>query len=71
LPSRSAIRTTLLVLAIGIPPLLILTVLTEGAILLPLEGLAVLAPFVAVNYLLWGRRASRDRQEGDQPPPVQ
>jgi hypothetical protein len=49
---------------------LILTVLTEGAILLPLEGLAVLAPFVAINYLLWGLCASRNQQETDQPPPV-
>ena len=30
-------------------------ILTDGAILLPLEGALRLAPLVVVNYLLWGR----------------
>jgi len=30
-------------------------ILTDGAILLPLEGALLLAPLVVVNYLLWGR----------------
>jgi hypothetical protein len=40
---------------IGAPALVFLVVTTGGAILTPLAGLLLLAPFVAVNYLLWGR----------------
>jgi hypothetical protein len=32
-----------------------LTIITWGAILAPLAGLLLLAPFIAANYLLWGR----------------
>ncbi len=40
---------------IGVPAFAFLVVITWGAILMPLSGLLLLAPFVAVNYLLWGR----------------
>jgi hypothetical protein len=41
---------------IGVPAFAFLVVITWGAILAPITGLLLLAPFVAVNYLLWGRR---------------
>jgi hypothetical protein len=40
---------------IGVPAFVFLVIITWGAILAPLAGLFLLAPFVAVNYLLWGR----------------
>ncbi|HEX8201579.1 MAG TPA: hypothetical protein VF590_13930 [Isosphaeraceae bacterium] len=51
----SAVRTVTIVAMIGAPALAFLYVITWGAILAPLSGLIVLAPFVGVNYLLWGR----------------
>jgi hypothetical protein len=52
--SWSTIRTALIVLVVGVPLLAFLAVLTEGAILLPLEGVVILAPLIALHYLLWG-----------------
>jgi hypothetical protein len=49
---------------IGVPAFVFLAVITWGAILAPLAGLLLLAPFVAVNYLLWGRLVAR-RQLAD------
>jgi hypothetical protein len=43
----------------GVPALLFLTLITYGAILIPLVGLAMIAPFILLNYLLWGRSLSR------------
>lgn len=43
----------------GIPALLFLTLISYGAILAPL-GLLLPAPFILINYLLWGRYLSRD-----------
>jgi hypothetical protein len=40
---------------IGIPAFAFLVVITWGAILAPLAGLLLLAPFIAVSYLLWAR----------------
>jgi hypothetical protein len=40
---------------IGVPAFVFLVVISWGAILAPLAGLLLLAPFVAVNYLIWGR----------------
>jgi hypothetical protein len=45
---------------IGIPALLFLTLITYGVICIPIFGLAVFAPFIVANYLLWGRYLSKD-----------
>jgi len=47
-------------IVIGIPALLFLTLITDGVIWIPVFGLAVFAPFIVANYLLWGRCLSRD-----------
>jgi hypothetical protein len=51
----SAVRLVTMVLMIGAPAFAFLVVITWGAILTPLFGVLLLTPFVAVNYLLWGR----------------
>src|SRR4051812_13245733 len=48
-------RAVAIAVLIGVPAFAFLAVITWGAILTPLAGLLLLAPFVAVNYLLWGR----------------
>jgi hypothetical protein len=49
----------LIVALVGIPVLVFLAVATEGAILLPVEGLLLLAPLAVLHYSLWGRSFSR------------
>jgi hypothetical protein len=59
----SAWRVMVLVIfgiVIGIPALLFLTLITFGVIWIPIFGLAVFAPFIVANYLLWGRYLSKD-----------
>lgn len=51
----SKARAVAIAALIGVPAFAFLVVITWGAILMPLSGLLLLAPFVAVNYLLWGR----------------
>ena len=51
----SKARAVVIATLIGVPAFAFLVVITWGAILMPLSGLLLLAPFVAVNYLLWGR----------------
>jgi len=41
-------------LLLGLPGLAFFTILTYGFILAPLVGLAFIAPFVLLNYLVWG-----------------
>jgi len=48
----------ILVVVVGVG-LLVVAVLTWGAILLPAAGLLALAPLALANYLLWGRRAGQ------------
>src|SRR4051794_32742308 len=52
---------------IGVPAIAFLAVITWGAILTPLAGLLLLAPFVAVNYLLWGRLLAPGKPAGGRP----
>jgi hypothetical protein len=52
------LRTAAIVAMIAVPAGLFLIVATGGAILTPLGGLLLLAPFVGVNLLLWGRPRS-------------
>jgi hypothetical protein len=49
----------LIVALIGIPALILFVVITGGVILLPVEGLVLLAPLALLHYLLWGRAFSR------------
>jgi hypothetical protein len=49
---------------IGVPAFVLLIVITWGAILMPLAGLLLLAPFVVVNYLLWGRLVAPRKPAG-------
>ncbi len=47
----------------GIPLFFFFVLITGGAILIPLMGVAFLAPFVLLHYLLWGRAAEREVAE--------
>jgi hypothetical protein len=49
---------------IGVPALVFLTIITWGAILAPLAGLLLLVPFIAANYLLWGRLVATRKPAG-------
>lgn len=51
------------VLMLGVPVAL---VFTHGAILIPLVIVMVLAPFVIINYLLWGWWLSPRRESEDE-----
>jgi hypothetical protein len=53
--SWTVVLRVAIVVMIGGPAFAFLVVITWGAILQPLAGLILLAPFVGVNYLLWGR----------------
>ena len=49
--------------------LLFVSVLTWGAILIPLEGLIVVAPLVLFHYLVWGQSASGAEPRLSEPRP--
>jgi hypothetical protein len=59
--SWRTVAFTALGLAFGFLALAFLDLLTGGLVLLPIgAGLVFLAPFVVINYLLWGRSLSRE-----------
>jgi hypothetical protein len=60
-PTRRAMAIAAL---IGVPALVFLAIITWGAILAPLAGLLLLSPFVAANYLLWGRLVAPRKSAG-------
>jgi hypothetical protein len=64
----SIVRRATIVAMIGVPALAFLVVITWGAILMPLSGLVLLAPFVGLNYLLWGRLLAPGKDPGARKP---
>lgn len=56
-PKRSSFRVVgipLVVVLFGIPTFLYFSLITNGALLAPLFGFALMAPFLLLNYAVWG-----------------
>ena len=57
MPKRSSFRLVgipLVVALFGIPTFLYFALITNGALLAPLFGFALMAPFLLLNYVVWG-----------------
>jgi len=55
----SAIRNVLLVIVVGIPSVLFLTLITHGVIWDLVLVAILLGPIALAHYLVWGRQLSR------------
>ena len=53
------VNTVIIVLLIGLPTIVLVTIFTSGAILAPLNVAVVWAPLFLLHYLFWGRAFSR------------
>jgi hypothetical protein len=52
--SLRGFRITIFVVLLGLPLFVLFALFTYDAVLLPLLGLLILAPFLFLNYAVWG-----------------